>query len=123
MRNTTRCWRRTAWISTSRSRIGKRRKGSSRRSLLISSAVSSGARSLARRAHRAEPDAAPQMAVRQLRRIADMRAGRVDAQDRFRDRLKVRAEMHRRFEAEDRHLRRLDADMSEHFLVVCLDPL
>src|SRR5256714_11020970 len=100
------------------SKIGRRRKVASRRSLSTSCAASSGARSLARRSHRAEPDAAPQMAVRQLRRIADMRAGRVDAQDRFRDRLKVRAEMHRRFEAEDRHLCWLDADMPEHFLVV-----
>src|SRR6266480_377435 len=123
MPNATRCWRRTAWISISPLRIGRRRKGSLRRSLLISSAASSGARLRARRTHRPQTDARPQMAVRQLRRIADMRAGRVDAQDRFRDRLKVGAEMHRRFEAEDRHLRRLDADMSEHFLVVRLDAL
>src|SRR5207248_5088386 len=74
-------------------------------------------------AHRAEADAGSQMAVRQLRRVADMRARRVDAQDRFGDRLKIGPEMHRRFEAEDRHLHRLDADMPEHFLVVRLDAL
>ena len=44
-------------------------------------------------------------------------------QDGLGDRLEIGAEMHRRFEREDRRLRRLDADMAEHFLIGRLDAL
>src|SRR5271166_3250733 len=68
-----------------------------------------------------QANALAQVAVGQLGRVGDVRARRLHAEDRLSDRLKVCAEMDRRFEREDRHLGRLDADMAEHLLVDRLD--
>ena len=75
------------------------------------------------RPHRPQPDALAQVLVGHLDRIGDVRAGRLHHQDRLGDRLEVGAEMHRRFQAQDRHRRWLDADMAEHLLVGRLDAL
>jgi len=48
-------------------------------------------------------------------------AWRDDAEDPFGDRLEIGAEMHRRFERQDRDPRRLDPDMAKHLLVRGLD--
>ena len=63
----------------------------------------------------------PQVFVRHLDRVADMRAGRLHDEDGLSDRLEIGAEMHGRFERQDRHLRGLDPDMAELLLVDCLD--
>src|SRR6516165_7485351 len=69
------------------------------------------------RSPRPQADALAQIAIGKLRRIGDVRAGRLHAKNRLGDRLKMRAKMDSRFEREDRYLRRLDPDMAEHLLV------
>src|SRR5262249_36318555 len=68
-----------------------------------------------------QADALAQVAVGQLSRIGDMRAGGLNTENHLGDRLKMRAEMDRRFEREYRDFGRLDPDMAEHLLVDRLD--